>query len=478
MKQIVTIPAILLFACFSIAAEEAESVAREPFAVSGWKYVRMRKGRGGESNVVTISFKLKNLTGQKLERVALDLDLREAMGIQAGRMKAQAIRYMKPDEEVDVEITAAWVPVFSTYFLNCRYRVERQNCEASYLGVSPWDKPLFVPPKPEGRNVRLLVMGYELSSDPKTGQGLLSVKVKNFGGLPARRPQIRLRVYSSDRKLLGQLQADLRPPKLPKDKIEAVPPGEERKYMLVMFGVPNYDMYDVFVTHDAPWPEESLPGDKFTDARDIEIIVTSAKVEKRELVVGCKARNGLAKPVAKLDVDFWLVNHETVKDEDGRETVEKRPVEVARTKVATGLALEPGDMKDFTFRMPVPVKRFEDYGYQLAYEEPGSEVSAGEGKGTQKLGEVSFEVTGGERLKEGGVRLEGFVRQTGGESEVQVSVAFIFKDEAGKEVARKTLNMTVPQDGRKFFNETYGDVTAFADYTVELGEIVPQAPQK
>jgi len=447
---------------------------KAPFAMSEWQYVRMRKGKGGESNVVSISFKLKNLTGKSIERLNITMDLQESMGGKAGSLKSETLRYIKPDEETDINISGTFVPVFSMYFLNFEYRIDRENYTAMYLGTSPYDGATFIPAKPEGRNIRLMVMGYDFQSDTKKHMGLLSIKLKNLGGLPARRPTVRFRIYGNDRKLLGQIQGqELRSKETPKDQVEEIKPGDERTYQFPLYNVPSYDSFDVFVNHDPPRPEETLPGDKFTDAKEIEVIITGAKVEGRSLKLDCKARNGLDKPIAKLSVDFSLMSSETVVDKEGRETPEKKSVKVASSTANTGLSMEPGEEKEFKFEMPLPAKNFQDYSFQVSYEEPGQEMTVTSGEGAAELGKIDFQVTGGERLKTGGVRLEGYAEQNGGNSEVEVNITFIFVDAQGNETTRKELTLQVPANSKKYFNETYAEITNFASYNVQMGEVKP-----
>ncbi|HHN46300.1 MAG TPA: hypothetical protein ENN09_02560 [Planctomycetes bacterium] len=468
----------LLAAALALGAYSGEretAPEKPPFAVSGWEVVRMRKTISGASNVVTVSFVLKNLTGLSLDRVDCAIELREAMGTKVGEMKPVPIRYFKPGDETQVKVTAEFVPAFSTYFLNFKYRSGLEVSEASYLGMSPFDGPLFVPPKPQGRYVRLMVMGYEFLNDPKTGDGLLAVKLKNFGGLPARRPKVRLRLYAQDRRLIGRVDAELRSPNLPRDSYEEIAGGEERTYRLAMRGVPAYDMYDVHIEHDPPKPEECLPGDKFAGLMDVEIIVTKATVSDGMLEIACRTRNGLQTALSALSAEFWLVQHKTVLDKEGRETIEKEAVKVATAKVDTGLSLEPGEEKNFAFKMRIPAQRFDDYGYQLAYECPGDEAPAdgdAASAGTHKQSEISFEVMGGE-LKDGGVRLEGFVTQKGGASALDVPVVFVFMDADENVVAKREMKTTVPPNGKKSFIVSFADLPKFTDYRVEMGEPVP-----
>jgi hypothetical protein len=457
------------------AGEDIASPDNPPFAVSKWEVTRVRKGATGASNVVTIAFNMKNLTGVNLDHVDCVIELRETMGGKVGDLKPAPVRYLKPDEEKPVTITAEFVPSFGAYFVRFKYLMDKKDMEAQYLGTSPFDGPVFTPAKPQGRSIRLFVMGYDLLRDPKTGVGKLDVMLKNFGGLPARYPWVRLRLYSNDRKLIGKVEGALSSPKLPKDGVEVIGPGEEKTYSVMMSGIPNYDMFDVFVTHEAPRPEECLPGDKFNGGKEVEIIVKTAKVAGRQLNITGRARNGLDKAIQNITMDFSLLLHFNKTDSSGREMLEKETIQVGTAKVNTGVSLAAGEEKDFTFNMPVPGRRFDDYAYTLGYDEGGEETAQGGAKPEEvqkKTGEISFEVTGGERLKPSGVRLDGYVIQKGG-SETEVPVYFVFTDADDKEVARRELKVTVPADSKKFFNVKYEDLPEFKGYKLEMGELAP-----
>jgi len=457
------------------AGDETVSPDTPPFAISKWEVTRVRKGATGASNVVTIAFNVKNLTGVNLDKVDVGIELRETMGGKVGDLKPAPIRYLKPDEEKPVTITAEFVPSFGTYFVRFKYLKDRKDVEAQYIGTSPFDGPVFAPTKPQGRSIRLFVMGYDLLRDPKTGTGKLDVMLKNFGGLPARYPWVRLRLYSTDRKLLGKVEGELRSPKLSKEGVEVIGPGEEKTYSVMMTGIPNYDMFDVFVTHEAPRPEECLSGDKFNGGKEVEIIVKAAKVAGRQLNITGRARNGLDKPIQNITMDFSLLLHFNKVDSGGREMLEKETIQVGTAKVNTGVSLAAGEEKDFTFNMPVPGRRFDDYAYTLGYDEGGEEVVEGGAKAEEaqrKTGEISLEVTGGERLKPSGVRLDGYVIQKGG-AETEVPVFFIFTDAEEKEVARRELKVVVPGDSKKFFNVQYDDLPEFKSYKLEMGDLAP-----
>lgn len=457
-----------LLALLAAAAGAAAETDGFPFAASDWNMARMRKGIGGSMNVLTVSFTLTNQTQSRLSLIRPLLELKGVFGNDAGTIRGDELRALEAGEAGKLSLMRDLVPAFNTYFLRIQYRAGNERKEALFLGTSPFDAPVPVPEKPTARRIQLLPMGYDLTSDPRTRQGLLTVRVRNFGGLPARRPTVCLRVYNRSRQLAGQLEAPLRDPKTPRDALETVAAGEEKTYSLQLVNVPPYDAYDIFVRHEPPRPDEVLGGESFKGTNDVEIVLDAVKFEPGRLTANARARNGTTEKIGELEMTFRLLKHTAKKDAQGRELLEVEGKVVGSTHVKTGLSLAPGEEAAFSFVYDKPPAEFDDYGYELAYATGEQPAAPTAGEPAQPPLKVQAQLLSGKKHADGSAELELLLACEGGGKKVDGVATLRFLDAQGAEVAVRKLPFSVPGNQQKKMPLFFENVGDFANCQVDL----------
>jgi len=328
------------------AAEEAP-----PVKLSGWKLERFRYGRGDKiPKKVEAEIKVANTGKKTLSQVKSRLIYYASTGEKVKETGWQFATVIAAGRTHTFRYVEGLVPAFEAYELRLHYMIDREKYKLVYRSPDPFSLPVPWSDKPVKGVSRLVLLGREVSLDPRTRQPRLYVRVKNLGEKPATGAAVILEFLGKGSKVIHKVEKRL--------GTGTIAGGRERSFnFLIAARVRGYSGYRVRLTAAKATDEEALSGGSFSDRPELEIaeFKFSRKPDK-SLYIVAKIRNGRPEPVTGPTVVIQLTDKSTPP-----KVVKKVPFEV------TG-RLKPGEIRPFAVTVP-DCPSFGAFSYEIEFAE-------------------------------------------------------------------------------------------------------------
>jgi hypothetical protein len=388
-----------------------------PLDITNFGFERQRKDISGATNKVTVTLTIK-AGDTPVTDLRAKIDYKDVYGKTIADAGPTRVGDLDPQQTKTVAIAGVFIPLFNGYLITFTGRVGSRRGEWSFFGASGIDRPSYLPSKPVANTAHLVVISSDLEQNLKKRGAVLYVRVRNLGALQATDAACFLEVRGKDGKQIGKrLRAPLTGAKGGRPKV--VDGGEERLFAIRFSKFQGIDSFSVELDWKTPGAEKALGGGAFAGAAEVELgHFKFERPTKEELVITGKARNGLATSVSNVRVIVRLL--QKPKELAGRATVVKTIEGLARGPIA------PNEIAPFS--IPVPgAPQFDDFEYEVAYEEAGSNVGQ-----KQQAGQVLVRVQEAVRKPDNSVHIKGEIENTSSLPLKNVEVDFVFRESIDK----------------------------------------------
>ncbi len=362
-------------------------------------YERARKGPQGQLNWVRGHLTVEAARGCDLEDVRARVDYVDYAGktlISAGPNK---LGRMKGAEVREVEFSQFSVPIFNGYVITVECRWQGRKKEFRFYGSRTATEPFHVPAKPYPRSIQLVIMAHELDQEFKSRRACLYVRVRNLGAVTAKKLHATIQLLDRNgkpkrgrrtkgRALLTGAKGGR------KGEVRG---GEERLFAVHIASFPQFESYSVKLDWETPPPEELVSGGEFGSGPEVELahFRFSRRGEGKAgggLEISGDARNGLADDIQDLKITVTLY----LKPGAGGASAGGRPKLVKTVEGTVPGVIAAGEVKPFAITAG-GVGEYNDFAYELAYEEAGGAVTVAAPPGGQPVVTVSEAVMKGDR---------------------------------------------------------------------------------
>lgn len=341
--------ALALLGLLGAAARAAEE---PPVKLSGWKLERFRYGRGDKiPKKVEAEIKITNTGKKTLSQVQSRLIYYASTGEKVKETSWQFATIIAAGRTRTFRYVEGLVPAFEAYELHLHYMIDREKYKLLYRSPDPFSLPTPWSDKPIKGVSRLVLLGREVSLDPRTRQPRLYVRVKNLGEKPATGAAVILEFLGKDSKVIHKVEKRLGTGTIAGG-------GREQSFnFLIAARVRGYSGYRVRLTAAKATDEEALSGGSFSARPELEIaeFKFSRKPDK-SLYIVAKIRNGRPEPVTGATVVIQLTDKSTPP-----KVVKKVPFDI------TG-RLKPGEIRPFAVTVP-DCPSFGAFSYEIEFAE-------------------------------------------------------------------------------------------------------------
>jgi hypothetical protein len=332
--------------------------AEEPplIRLSDWKLERFRYGQGDKipkKVVALITF--NNVGKQQIDGLKSRLTYYASTGEKVLTTGWQFAPFISPGKGRTLKYVEGLVPAFEAYELLVEYRAGDRQYRHTYRSPDPFSLPALWSETPVPGTSKLVLMGREVSPDPRTGRHSLYVRVRNLGEKPASGAAVILEFLGRNRRVLYSFERKLGD--------GTVPGGKQREYRFsVDRQVKGYAGYRVRLKVDAASSEEALSGGTFSERPELEIAhFQFRRKPKGALLIRARIRNGRKQAVTDPTVVIQLTDKS-----DPPKPVKKVPFQISGT-------LRPGQVRAFELTVP-ECPPFGAFSYEIEFAERSREV--------------------------------------------------------------------------------------------------------
>ena len=430
--------------------DEAEFVA-EFVDVPEFRFSRARKGPQGQLNWVRGYVTVRAAEGAELEDVRVSVDYVDYAGEKLISAGPKSLGSLAGGRRTEVELSAFRVPIFNGYAIHVECRFAGRKRKMDFYGSRTSMTPFRIPKEPYPRSVQPFIMAHELESAFKSSRANLYVRVRNLGAVTVKKLHAKIQLLNDKGRPLRGARAKARTLLYGArgGRKGEVRGGEERLFVVRFRSFPQFENYSVALDWETPPPDELLSGGEFEGGPEVEVARFRFERKGRDgLEISAEARNGLASDIRDLRVELSLYLRPNV----GGDSVLGEP-KLVRTLQGTVPGVIPaGEVSPFTIKVE-GIGEFNDFGYEIAYGEPGESTTAA---APASLGGKPVVTVTSAALK-GGTTLVI-------EGEVQNATSVPIKD------FRLTFHLNRAAGGRE---ETVADVTYDIRGVIAPGESVP-----
>jgi hypothetical protein len=361
------LPAILLLAAFSVAAEDAADAPANNYKIqlSGWSYGRERKTITG-SNRVTATLTMKNSSAADIKNIVLTVNYNTGMGETAAAPVRKKAGDLKAGESRKTDIVAEFIPAFESYEITVEYD---GGGKEQWYGNSD-----VCQPQPKSGDLAkgtadLLLLGRE-GGVGKDGTFNGMLRVKNGGSAEAKGMKYTITFYDSKKQKCGEISNVIGSGKLAG--------GAEDKFSISAPNCPrNYASYNLKISCDDTPPEAALAGGDFTTNECVEFANFAFKrkdPKNPDLLVTTQARNGFGVPVEQVKLTMVFYGAKDPKAPAKKDKAEHGK-ELKRYTFEVPGRLEKGEVQTVQFTVPgLPV--YDEYEQLVDFKKIDSSAPA------------------------------------------------------------------------------------------------------
>lgn len=334
-------------ALLGAAARAGEEVP--PVKLSDWRLERFRYGQGDKiPKKVVARITAANTGKEPLRGLRARLVYYASTGEKVKETSPQFAMVLPAGGSHPFKFEEGLVPAFEAYEFHLECSVGGEKKKWVWRSPDPFQLPTLWSNEPVKGISRLVLLGREVSPDPRTRLPVLYIRVRNLGEKPAERAAVVLEFVDAKDKVIQKYEQRL--------GNGTIPGGAEKSYRYTLAKrIAGYKGYRVRLSSAEPSSEEALSGGSFTDKPDLEL--AEFKFTRKTdggLHIVAKVRNGRKDPVKDPTAVIILAG------KSGKQ-VKRVPFEI------TG-RLAPGRIKAFALTVP-DCPSFGAFSYEIEYSE-------------------------------------------------------------------------------------------------------------
>jgi hypothetical protein len=342
--------------------------------VTGFRYTRARKGPQGQLNWVRGYVKVRAAEGAELEDVRVSIDYVDYSGKELISAGPKSLGSLTGGRTTEVELSAFRVPIFNGYVVHIECRFAGSTRKVDFYGSRTSLTPFRIPEKPYPRSVQPFIMAHELERGFKSRGADLYVRVRNLGAVAVKKLHATIQLLNDEGRPVKGSRAKARTLLYGArgGRNGEVRGGEERLFVVKFRSFPQFENYSVALDWETPPPDELLSGGEFEGGTEVEVARFRFERKGRDgLGISAEARNGLATDIRDLKVDLSLYLRPNVGGDSA-----SGEAKLVRTLRGTVPGVIPsGEVSSFTIEAD-GIGEFNDFGYEIAYGEPGEATTA------------------------------------------------------------------------------------------------------
>ncbi len=343
--------ALLALLVAAVAAARAGEDGAPPIKLSDWKLARFRYGQGDKTpKKVEAEITVTNTGKENLGRVQSRLIYYASTGENVKETRWQFALVIPAGQKHTFKYVEGFVPAFEAYELQIQYTLDGKQQKHVYRSPDPQSLPELWSDEPVKGVSRLVIVGREVTQDPRTRRPKVYLRVKNLGEKPSTGSKVVVEFLGENARVVYTFEKKLG------DGVVAG--GAEKTYNYVVpKAIGGYAGCRVKLKADTVSDEDALSGGVFSDAREIELAhFKFTRKPDRSVYIVAKIRNGRKEAVTSPTAIIKLTDKSSPP-----KTVKQVPFEV------TG-RLEPGEVREFAVNVP-ECPSFGGFSYEIEYAE-------------------------------------------------------------------------------------------------------------